>query len=554
MLTHLRIQNYIIIDQLELDFSNGLTVITGETGAGKSIIIDALTLVLGDRADSSVVANSKDKCDLSACFTINKILAAQEWLQEQDFTADENQECIIRRVIHRDGKSKQSINGFPCTLQQLREFVLTLINIHSQNQHQLLVKRNFQRTLLDQFGLTEKLAEKVGNSYSAYQLQQKKLIELEKIQQNFEVQRDLLTFQIDEFEKLSLVENEYQQLDQEHKQLANAEHLIKNCQSALECLSESEVNAETLLYHAQQCLPNKEQHEKLTTVNTLINDAIVHVTEASSELRDFLDRLEVNPERLALIENRLSKLHALARKYQVTPSEVLSVQTRLTTELQELLQINQEVTSLKQQSEQLWQEFLATAKLLHDKRQATATKLSKVIQTSIQKLGMPGGRFSVNVTWQEDQPSIHGCDHIEFLISTNPGQDLQPLSKVASGGEMSRIALAIYVATAQKNTTPILVFDEVDVGIGGGTAAIVGELLKKLAQTAQILCITHLPQVAAFSDQHYCVQKKIHNKQTETSIKILSQQEKVEEIARMLGGITITERTLAHAQELVNAC
>lgn len=551
MLSHLQIQNFVLIDQLELSFTNGLSIITGETGAGKSIVIDALALLLGERADLSVIGQYQNKCDLSAIFNISKQPAVIAWLREHDYADDSEEDCIVRRVMYKDGKSRQTINGSPCTLQQLKEFSLLLINIHSQNQHQLLLKATHQRQLLDFFGNHPSVCQNVKEHFQQWLQIKNKLAQLVDRQQNLHIQKDLILFQINELEKVQLIEGEYEQLDQEHKRLANVEQLIQHCQMALELLCDGETNAQSLLYKGQQKLDSIKGHERLSSASGLLTNAAIQLNEAVSEIRGFWDQLEINPERLQHVEARLSTLHSLARKYQVSPHELTQVYIQLSTQLAELQGINEQLLTLQTEYDTAWQSYLSAAKQLHEKRQGAALKLSKKVNSSIQKLGMPSGQFSISLSWSEETASVNGCDSIEFLISSNPGQPSQPLRKVASGGEMSRIALAIYVATAESNTTPILVFDEIDVGIGGSTAAVVGELLKKLGKTAQIICITHLPQVAAFGDQHFCVRKEISKKKSETSIALLTEEEKIYEIARMLGGITITERTLEHAKELI---
>ncbi|MBA2654194.1 MAG: DNA repair protein RecN [Gammaproteobacteria bacterium] len=552
MLTHLHIQNFIIIDKLNLDFEAGLTVLTGETGAGKSIIIDALSLILGGRADSALIGPCADKCDLSACFDIETIPTAQAWLIEREYAA-EGSECILRRVLHKDGKSRQFINGYNCTLQQLKEFLPFLINIHSQNQQQLLTKRSYQRDLIDSFNHETTLCDQTKIAYQQWSENQKEMERVSHLQNNTEVQQELLEYQIKEFEKEAIVAGEYELLDAEQRTLANAEQSIKNCQAALEQLSEIEKSsAQARLYQAQNHLQSLQySDEKIAGVSDLINHSIIHLEEATNELKAYLNQLEVNPERLTIIERRLSRIHELARKYQTPAPQLHLVYTQLATQLSELTEANLHYETLEKKAHELRALYLEVAQKLHASREKAAHLLNKQISQQIQKLGMPGGQFNVLISLRDDI-SPHGIDDIEFLVATNPGQTLQPLTKVASGGEISRIALAIYVATAQKKTTPVLIFDEVDVGIGGSTAAIVGNLLKSLGKSAQVICITHLPQVAAYGDNHLRVQKETIKKQTETTIVELKGETRIKEIARMLGGITITEKTLAHAQELID--
>lgn len=553
MLTQLNILNFIIIDQLTLDFKKGLSVITGETGAGKSILIDALTLVLGGRADSNLVGPFGDKCDLTVCFDLDTIPTARQWLQEHDFSTDSSEECIIRRILLRDGKSRQMINGYSVTLAQLKDFLPLIINIHSQNQQQLLTKASYQRELLDSFCNQPKDLEQVKNCYHLYTNNQKAMLSLKQLQQNSEVQQELLLYQLEEFNKLALLPGEYDQLDKEHKQLANADQLITDCQTVLSQIADQEErNAADLLYQAQHTLSTLQQYDdKLSIASEMINHSIIHLEEAKNELRAFTQQIEVNPNRLTWVETRLSKIHDLARKYQTTPQQLYEVQLNLQQQFQELKEACNQYDQLFEKDQELMKNYQIVAKSLSQHRKQTAKLLSDQITQQIHQLGMPGGTFKVEVE-ETNEITAYGSDHIEFVVATNPGQSQQPLSKVASGGEISRIALAIYVATAEKKTTPILVFDEADVGIGGGTAAIVGRLLKSLSNNAQVLCITHLPQVAAFGDHHYQVQKDIKSKQTKSSIVALSEEERIAEIARMLGGLTITEKTLAHARELID--
>lgn len=554
MLTHLQVQNFIIIDKAELAFNKGLSVITGETGAGKSIIIDALSLVLGARADNNFIGPFQEKCDVIASFDLTNTPQASAWLQQQEYGEAPWQECLIRRILQKDGKSRQMINGYNCTLQQLKEFLALLINIHSQNQHYLLSKRSHQRDLVDSFCNHPELLEQVKQDYLTWHENEQKLETVRQLQQRGAMQQELLEYQITEFEKLALLPEEYEQLDKEHKQLANASQIILDCHKALSQLSGSEeVNAADLLYQAHSALAHIQHYDdKLQSANELINHAIIHLDEASAEIRHYSEQIDLNPERLQTVEARLAKIYELARKYQVKPQALSAIFEKLSIELHEIKDAQNQYQILYDRSLEFLATYKNSAAKLHASRNKAAISLSKILSQQIQELGMPGGKFSVTIE-STDQISPHGMDLIEFTVATNPGQTLQPLTKVASGGEVSRIALALYVATARKKTTPILVFDEVDVGIGGGTAAIVGRLLKSLSDHTQVICITHLPQVAAYGDQHFSVKKATHKQQNAATIVALGEEDRITEIARMLGGLTITEKTLAHARELVLA-
>ncbi len=551
MLNHLQIKNFIIIPELDIDFKEGLTVITGETGSGKSIIIDALTILLGGKTDSSIVGKNENKCNLSACFNLTNTPKALQWLSEKDFETAQAEECLIRRIIGKDGKSRQMINGIQCTLQELREFASLLIHLHSQNQHQQLTKRQYQRELLDQFSCHLTLCEEVKSLYYEWVQNQNKITQLSETQKNAAIQLELLQYQITEFEKLNLLPSEYERLDAEHKQLANREQLIKNCHSALAKLAEDDRSAQCFLYQAQSQLSAMVHfHEKLQSSSDLLNHAIIHVEETVNELQDYLSAIESYPERLAEIETRLSTIHQLARKYSTSPRDLPLIHNKLIEESENLQQSEAMLATLNEEATILANQYSAVAKKLTDSRKQAALTLTNKISEKMRSLGMPGGIFEAKLSHKE-QFSPYGLEEIEYLVSMNPGQAPQPLSKIASGGELSRIALAIYVITAEKNITPILVFDEVDVGIGGGTAAIVGNLLKSISQTAQVLCITHLPQVAACGNLHLLVKKQIAQNETHTTIIQLTASDKIQEIARMLGGLSITENSLAHAEELI---
>lgn len=553
MLTHLHIQNFTIIENLELDFDEGLTVITGETGAGKSIVIDALSLVLGERADNSLVRIGQDKCDITACFDITTLSTAKQWLEEQEYKVATDNECIIRRILHKDGRSRQLINGFNCTLAQLRDLTGKLINIHSQNQHHLLIKKQYQRELLDSFSGQSALREKVTLLFNQWAQNQKAIDTLQHLRSNHQAHSELMNHQIAELEKLNIATQEYEHLDQEHKQLANAQQIIAKCQQAVVLLCEKESCAQDLLYTIKNSLETIAHFDtKIQTATDLITNALINLDEASSEIRNFFNHLDLNPERLAYVENRITAIHELARKHHVRPEDLVETLQKLIDERNELGKLGEKLELLQQQATELKSEYETHATSLTNHRKKAAKALNKIITGEMQNLGMPGGQFEIQIL-ESQEFTAYGRDHIDFLVCPNPGQTLQPLSKVASGGELSRVALAIYMATAVQNTIPILVFDEVDVGIGGSVAAIVGKLLRRLANNAQIICITHLPQVAACGNHHLRVEKSVEKNSTKANILILTPNDKIQEIARMLGGITITQKTVEHARELLES-
>jgi DNA repair protein RecN (Recombination protein N) len=553
VLTRLHIQNFIIIEKLELEFTSGLTVITGETGAGKSIVIDALFLLLGGRSDNQVVGPTHDKCHLTACFDIKNLTAAQTWLEANEFGCNPTDECIIRRVLQKDGKSRQMINGYSCTLQQIRDFLPLIMIIHGQHQHQLLMKRHYQRELLDNYIDNQELHEKIKRIQVLWLENLKKMAYFDSLQKNSEMQQELLEYQINEFEKIAFQPEEYETLLTEQRQLVNASQLISGCQEALVNLTEREKNsAESLLYQAINNLSGIHSLDpRISSSHNMIHHAIIQVKEAVSELRHFNQGFDLNPGRLEFLEQKLSKIHELARKYQVSPIELTRIRQELENQLAHLKEAKHHYQLLDNAQQKLQSDYMDAAKQLSKLRTQAARQLSDKISREISQLGMPGGMFQIQVHFNQEI-TAHGADTIEFLVAPNLGLPFQPLSKIASGGEISRIALAIHVATAQKKITPILIFDEVDVGIGGATASIVGNLLKTLSGPSQILCITHLPQVAAYGDTHFKVQKEVINNQTAATIVELRGNERVSEIARMLGGSHITQKTLAHAKELIS--
>ncbi|MCK4869692.1 MAG: DNA repair protein RecN [Gammaproteobacteria bacterium] len=542
MITHLSIKNFTIIDTLDIDFNKGMTVLTGETGAGKSITIDTLELALGARADSKIVRPNTKRCDITATFNLASIPQAQTWLNQHDLDSDN--ECIIRRTISNDGRSRSTINGVPCPLQLTRELGELLVNIHGQHEHQKLLKRDSQRELLDNFAAHNKLCVEVKTIFSKWQSANNELVQLTKLATDNDI--DLLKYQISELEELNLATDEIDKLYNEHKQLSNSEQLLANCNRALELITSGSLNSAQ-----NELMQFKDINQQILSAHELINNAIIQAEEAEHELRDYLNNADLNPERLLTVETRLNKVNDIARKHRIKEEEIFTLQNNLTEKLQQITGATEREETLQIQIAALAENYKNAAQKLTTSRKKSASKLAKEISVQMQHLNM-SGKFEAQITPTKNATfSAGGLEHIEFLVSTNPGMPPQPLTKVASGGELSRISLAIQVITAQKDTAPTLIFDEVDVGIGGKTADVVGQLLHKLGATAQIFCVTHLPQVAAQGDHHLQVTKSSANNATATRINQLDKKERIEEVARMLGGVQITAKTRAHAQELL---
>lgn len=556
MLTQIHLKNFAIVEQLELDLHQGMTALTGETGAGKSIILDALQLALGARGTSDVIRHGAERTDITAVFDLTHLPSAQNWVQEHDFSNDnssDNHECYLRRVLTTDGRSKQFINAQACTQQQLREFGELLLTIHGQNEHQNLLQREQQRATLDRYAQHITLVNDVKNSASQWQKIQQQLKQLQQVG-NSAAKLELLQYQVNELQSLALTANEISELETEQKQLAHADQLINTLTHVLNLLDEHEPQAISknlsIAIREVQHVTNITPH--LQANAQLLESALIQIQEATTELNHYRDTIEINPERLHYVEQRLEQIHATARKHHVKPEQLFDVQIKIENELEQLLHTDEHVVKLQQQLTQLQTAYHQAAQKLRASREKTAKKLSKLVTDNMQQLGMQGGQFNIQLEMNDaTTPSPHGSERIEFYVSANPGQPLQLLSKVASGGELSRISLALQMITAEQEDTPTLIFDEVDVGIGGSSAAIVGQLLQQLSKKVQVLCITHLPQVAAQATHHLQVKKLTADQQTVASITPLQEQARVEEIARMLGGIKITEQTLKHAKEML---
>lgn len=549
MLTHLKIRDFAIVASLELDFRAGFTVITGETGAGKSILMDALGLCLGDRAEAGLVRAGAERAEVSAGFDIRRHDSARDWLQEREL--DDGDECWLRRTINADGRSRAWINGSPATLADVKALGEMLIDIHSQHEHQSLLKKENHRALLDgSAGLTAE-ARTLASQWQQWQRAAKELATLMREGDRQRERLELLTHQLDELDKLGLAAGDYEKLEQEHDALANLGTLLQSGELALDRLTENDTdNAARCVQQALKALEGeRNRHPKLEAVAELLDSALIQIREGAGSLRHYLESLDADPARLASLEDRLAAVHQLARKHRVTPTELPALQQAMTEELAQL-QRAQDLDALTQEVKALEKHYLATATMLRAARQKAATQLGGDVMDKLTMLGMNNARFEAVLTPLE-KPAAYGLDDIEFLISANPGQPLKPLAKVASGGELSRVSLAIQVVNAKHSPVPAMVFDEVDVGIGGGIAEVVGRLLRELGEYAQVFSITHQPQVAALGHQHLRVEKAVQDGHTSSRVRELARDERIEEIARMSGGITISDETRRHAEAML---
>lgn len=554
MLAHMTISNFAIVKSLEFELKPGMTTITGETGAGKSISIDALGLCLGDRAEASMVRPNQDKAEISAAFSLLNNQSARRWLEDNELS--DGDECILRRVITKEGRSRAFINGSPVPASQQKALGQLLINIHGQHAHQQLMRADYQQQMLDQYAGHHLLMDKTRQSYQIWRQAHNELKRLTQSRDENEAQKQLLQYQVKELDELALGEHEYAEIEEEHKRLSNSGELAVSSQTALSMLYDSdEGNALQLLQMASQQVINLgEMDANLKVIPEMLEDAIIQVQEASQELRCYLDNLDMDPQRLIYLEERLAKIMSLARKHYVMPDELYQKHQDLLKELNDLDCSGERLEEMAEQVEAKRQLCLTNAEKLSKSRQRYAKELDKKISESMHQLSMENGIFKIDIQSDAERMlSPLGFDTITFLVSTNPGQPLQPLGKVASGGELSRISLAIQVITAQKIETPSLIFDEVDVGISGPTAAIVGKMLRTLGESTQVMCVTHLPQVAGCGHQQMFVAKKSTKGQTETNMYPLTNDERVSELARLLGGSEITDRTLANAKELLFA-
>lgn len=552
MLRTLSIRDFVIVDTIELDLAAGFTVFTGETGAGKSILIDALALALGARADASVVRESADKADITAEFTINTALQGtlHAWLDEHALLPDDDM-LLLRRVIDNAGRSKAFINGVASTVTQLRELGELLVDIHGQHAHQSLLKADAQSQLLDAHAGLQADAAAVTTAYRAWRAVTRAREQFEQDAKGITLERERLEWQVGELDRLAIKPGEWGEISSEHSRLSHAASLIEGAQHALTVLSEADTGPVLSQIAALELKLGKlvEVDEALKPVTDALEPARIHLQEAVYALNDYLGRIEMDPDRLHQVDARMEAMYSMARKFHVAPEDLPQEHTALTVRLQQLAQAA-DMDALRVQEDHLRQSYLALAKKLSQARAKAARSLGDAVTAAMQELSMAGGSFVIVL--QSCEPAAHGLEQIEFLVAGHAGTTPRSLAKVASGGELARIALAISVIASSATATPTLIFDEVDSGIGGGVAEVVGRLLKKLGSDRQVLCVTHLPQVASQADCHFQVSKAtLNDGRTVSRIAPLNASARIEEIARMLGGLEITATTRKHARELL---
>jgi len=552
MLMNLKVRDFAIIDQIDIEFESGMTVLTGETGAGKSILVDALGLVLGERGSAQLVRDGAKRAEFAAEFDVSTLSAARAWLE--DHALDMDDDCLLRRVINADGRSRAFINGNPVPLSQLKNIGELLLDIHGQHFHQSLGRRSVQRDLLDHFGGL--LAERTNteSSFDAWKALASQLEALSAAEVDRASRLDLLSFQLQELESLGLEADELPALVAERQKLQHSGRLAEGTNDALMNLFENDpVNANSMLADALRTLePLAEFDAALEPVIEMLNGASIQVGEAAESLRRYCNSLEMDPARRDWVEERLDSIQSLARKHRVGAEGLPDLVGRIRDEHEALSNAEERGRELEQRAEEARAEFAKRAQLLSKARAEAARKFAAAVTDAMHGLGMPGGVFEIALGKLEIEAARRwGIDDVDFLISANPGQSPQPLARIASGGELSRMSLAIQVIASDASAIPTMVFDEVDSGVGGGVAEMVGRRLRELGSQRQVLCVTHLPQVASLADQHFRISKVSDGKTTRTGVHLLDKNERIDELARMLGGVEITRKTREHAAEML---
>ncbi len=550
MLTSLQIRDFAIVDQIAVDFEAGMTVLTGETGAGKSILVDAVGLVLGERGGSQLVRSGAKRAEFSAEFDISSLPAVKDWLEQQ--ALDQDDSCLLRRVISADGRSRAFINGNAVTMQQLKGLGELLLDIHGQHFHQSLGRKAVQRDLLDHYGELLSQRRQTEAAFEKWQSLQTQLDTLQAADADRASRIDLLSFQLQELEGLDAGDGEFEDLQAERRKLANSGKLAEGAAAALQRLTADDA-AGSLVAEAVRAVDSlREYDDGLQAISDLLESAGIQIGEAATSLQRYVESIDMDPARRDWVEERVDAMQTIARKHRTTPGDLVALTARLRSELDDMTNAEQRGIELEQQVSGARQAYDAFADKLSRGRAKAAKALSSAVSEAMAGLGMPGGVFEASVSRHaDDDPRVFGIDDIEFLISANPGQPLLPLSKVASGGELSRMSLAIQVIASDGSTIPTMVFDEVDSGVGGSVAEMVGRRLQQLGDTRQVLCVTHLPQVACLASQHFRISKVSDGKTTRTRIAELCKDERIEELARMLGGVEITQKTIEHAAEML---
>jgi DNA repair protein RecN (Recombination protein N) len=552
MLINLSIRNFAIVKSLDIDFSKGMTAITGETGAGKSIAVDALGLCLGDRADIGLVRTGTEKAEVSAGFDISVLPKAKDWLLKNEL--DDQQECLIRRVISSEGRSKAYINGTPVPLQQLKSLGQYLLSIHGQHAHQQILKSDMQRELLDNISEHSKLLTDVAHFYQLLQERQRHYQQLLTSQQQRADRRQLLAYQVEELDEFSLALGEFDELEVEHKKLSHSQTLLEQTQLSFHQLYEAEdFNALSAVQNSLERLSELQEHDPaLIPIVELLNEASIQIEEAAQELRAYTEQLEIDPIKMQMVEARYSRALDLARKHQIQPETLYDCHNLLSKEFAELAEDDNLLESIKCELVDIHKQYYQAAKKLSVSREKSARDFAKKVEQKIHQMNMAEAVFKIEVDYADNStPHKSGLDTIHFKVATNRGQAIDNLEKVVSGGELSRIGLAIQVISSSNNQISSMIFDEVDSGISGPTASVVGQLLRELGESTQVICVTHLPQVAARAHNQMFVTKFSDKKTTETHMISLQESERISELARLLAGDKLTDSAIANARELL---
>jgi DNA repair protein RecN (Recombination protein N) len=552
MLMNLQVRDFAIVDRIDIEFERGMTVLTGETGAGKSILVDALGLMLGERGSAQLVRDGAKRAEFAAEFEVSALPAVAAWLEDQSLDLDG--ECLLRRVINADGRSRAFINGNAVPVSQLKNVGELLLDIHGQHFHQSLGKRDVQRDLLDHFGGLLDDRAVVATHFIEWKTLSERLDQLLAAESDRASRLDLLTFQLQELDSLAIESGEFEELGAERQKLQHSGRLAEGVNAALgQLFDNDDGNANSLVADALRTVEQLVEYDvALEPVLELLNSASIQVAEAADALRRYTDSVDLDPARRDWVEERMDAIHTIARKHRVSPDELPALGERLRAEHDELSHAEERGRELEQQAAAAMAEYLRLARSLSKARSDVATRFSAAVTEAMHGLGMPGGVFEVAITGLDETAARPwGLDDIAFHISANPGQAPQSLAKIASGGELSRMSLAIQVIASDGSAIPTMVFDEVDSGVGGRVAEMVGRRLQELGAHRQVLCVTHLPQVASLADQHFRISKVTDGKSTRTQVHALGKEERVEELARMLGGVEITRKTLEHAAEML---